>query len=473
MRCDSRAAVMPIVGLTLMVLLTAGGMAVDAGRAQLVQSKLSSALDAAGLAAGANASTADVSSEVQRFVEANFPNSYMSSTLTDVSVGVSSDNKILELTATATVPTTLMRLAGYEDMTVTAVSEITRETKGMELVLVMDNTGSMAGSGKMGAMQQAAHNLIDILYGDETELENFWVALVPYVTAVNIGPAKLGWVKDYDQDRYTDDWPSGHLRWKGCVEARSNGYDVTDDPPNTSNPDTLWNIFFWEDHDVDNDWIENNGDVDIYELEGYSNSGGRGPNIGCGPAVTPFTSQKSDIDAAIDEMAPWRRGGTMSSTGLAWGWRILSPRWRGLWDHEEVTLPLDYEEPLMEKVVIILTDGENQFYDASSDDPPLSDYTAYQRIDEELISGTSWDDGRRAVNDKTEQICTAMKDRGILIYTITFRLTSNSTSHTEARELFRSCATSPDYYYNSPDNATLQQTFQQIGDSLANLRISR
>ena len=41
-------------------------------------------------------------------------------------------------------------------------------------------------------------------------------------------------------------------------------------------------------------------------------------------------------------MKPWRRGGTTGNLGLAWGWRMVSPNWRGLWG-DTADLPLDYD----------------------------------------------------------------------------------------------------------------------------------
>ena len=72
---------------------------------------------------------------------------------------------------------------------------IERQTTGMELALVMDNTGSMWNSDTktniagtpFEAMRNAALDLIDIIYGEEDELDNVWVSLVPFVAAVNIG----------------------------------------------------------------------------------------------------------------------------------------------------------------------------------------------------------------------------------------------------------------------------------------------
>ncbi|MBT6404824.1 MAG: Flp pilus assembly protein TadG, partial [Rhodospirillaceae bacterium] len=54
----------------------------------------------------------------------------------------------------------------------------------------------------------------------------------------------------------------------------------------------------------------------------------------------------------------------MANLGLAWGWRVLSPAWQGLWGGATPSeLPLDYDTPLMDKVAIMLTDGVNQWYD--------------------------------------------------------------------------------------------------------------
>ena len=41
------------------------------------------------------------------------------------------------------------------------------------------------------------------------------------------------------------------------------------------------------------------------------------------------------------------------------------------------------------------------------------------------------------------------------------------------KNLLRSCATNPDYFFDSPSEDALKAAFQTIGDSLANLRISK
>lgn len=479
-------AALLFVGLGLMTLLAATGIAIDMSRLQTVQAKLSQSLDAAGLAAGSKVHSTDAEDVVQNYMLVNFPDGFMDSRVTDVDVVVNADNTIINLSATAEVDMTFMQIFGQPTQEVSASSEITRENRGLELVMVLDITGSMYGT-KISDLRTASTDMVNILFGQKESMENLWVGIVPYVTTVNVGADKTSWLRDYDESRYTNKYPNWATKWKGCVEARGqypedDELGLNDDVPYTGNkatatPEqlaTTFPMYFWESN-WDNQWIDpNNGNVSLNQDQGYSDGAARGPNIGCGNEVTPFTNQKSVAQGAVDALHPWRRGGTMSSQGLIWGWRMISPKWRGMWGHQDATLPLDYNTPLMSKAVIVMTDGVNEVFSPHSNPPGGSDYTSFRRIQEERM-GNNVDtkaEGVAAVNAKFASICSRMKAQGILIYTVTFRL-GTSTAHNNARALFRNCATHPDYYFDSPDGATLRQSFRTIGDSLANLMISR
>ncbi|HEU4327990.1 MAG TPA: hypothetical protein VFS21_32940, partial [Roseiflexaceae bacterium] len=99
-------------------------------------------------------------------------------------------------------------------------------------------------------------------------------------------------------------------------------------------------------------WVEYSGTVP------YTVS--YGPNSGCPPVITPLTVQKSTVLAAINALQPEYRGGTVTNEGIAWGWRVVSPRWRGLWSGAPGNLPLAYGSANMDKVMVVLTDGDNQ-----------------------------------------------------------------------------------------------------------------
>ncbi|MGI9510436.1 MAG: pilus assembly protein TadG-related protein [Geminicoccaceae bacterium] len=534
---DERGAVAAIIALATIPLFAAAGLAIDVGRSYLLQSKLSYAIDSAGLAAGRAFDSDNRLDDAKMFFEANFNENNAGATLSSGGPSITfndEDNTVL-IEASASLPTYFLQIAGVNEMAVSARTVIQREMRGMELVLVMDNTGSMRSSGKIDAMKDAATSLVDILYGDRETVPNFWVGVVPYAATVNIGANRTDWLvnQSYDADAaWLSADPDGDERfgyhadhfaptsWKGCVEARSYPNDSNDAPAS----DEAWYPHLWrttldafanphhepdpEPYDEDdpetwgeflngdNDW---NPDGSYGELREENNAQnvGTGPNLGCGPAITPLVASKTTIQDAIDEMQPWHRGGTMANLGLAWGWRVLSPLWQGAWGGDTPEeLPLPYEAPSMEKVVILLTDGVNQWYDwpgekrtedgedhysglpgknkypGNHDDTfksdwPGADYTAYGRLSEGRLDTTSNGSAKNEVNSRMLELCESVKTENVILYTITFRLTDSAT-----RNLYESCATSPDHYFDSPSNSDLQQTFVEIANELSNLRIA-
>jgi len=325
---------------------------------------------------------------------------------------------------------------------------------------------------------------------------------------VNIGADKTAWVTGYDPADYlppaweaatdyeTDDFTSFNglpykaltdhngsqpdinpsdwepltaISWKGCVEARAAPFDQTDDLPATETfVNQYWpsTVGVYGSNTGDNDWDWEQ----IDESNGAQNDG-LGPNLGCGPAITPLNSSKTTVHDAIDEMQPWHRGGTMANLGLAWGWRVLSPTWQGMWGGATLSeLPLSYDTPLMDKVAVMLTDGVNQWYDWPTGLPnnPDADYTAYGRVSEGRLGTTNGSAATTEINNRMLTVCNAMKSQGIIIFAITFRLNSSST-----QDLYRTCATSPAHYFNSPSNEDLQDVFHEIGNELTNLRLAQ
>lgn len=452
---NQKAAVLPYFAFAILALGTATGLATDSALGYLTKARMSKALDAAGLAAGRVKSGGDITAEALTFFNANFPAATLDATITNFTVTASTDNQFLTLNATAEIPTTFIRVAGVETTTISARTVIHRQTRGMELALVMDNTGSMRSGGKMDAMKNAAQDLIDILYGGQETLPNFWVSLVPYTATVNVGNNHFDWLDLNDQYYNTSPDPFAPSAWKGCLEARATPLDMDDTPPSVA-PFTSYLYAA----DLDNIWPP------LDETNSAQNDG-TGPNLGCGPAITPLVTDYTTVTAAISEMLPWHRGGTTSNLGLVWGWRVLSPAWRGLWNSPY--LPLDYETPLLDKVVIVLTDGQNQFYDwpgGNGAGPNGSDYTAHGRLTD--FGFATLNDARAEIDTRFTSICTAMKAEGIIIYAITFGTTPNQAT----QDLYTACATQPNFFWHAPSNAALQTVFQEIGEQLSNLRIA-
>ena len=458
---SERAATLPLAGAMMLALVGFSGLALDGARLIYAKDVLQRSLDSGGLAAGHALDADDMEGDGHDFFAANIAAGGSLLRNTQLSIQTSPDDRVLTLTATAEVEATLMSVFGFDAITVSASTEITRETRGMEIALVMDNTGSMRSDGKIGAMKTAATSLITALYDGEETNPNLWVSLVPYTATVNVGSAHTDWLDSDGQDRI-DNGDFQSTDWKGCVEARDGMGDRTDDPPG----DDPFPLYFYEDAS-DNDWIRWNGSLDIDESN-WSQNNGTGPNLGCGPAITPLTAEQSTIVDSIEEMLPWHRGGTTSNLGLVWGWRTLSPRWQGLWGGATpAELPLEYDNPFMDKVIVVLTDGQNQFYDHNGGGPAGSDYTAYDRLN--LFGYATLDSARQELDSRFASLCTTIKQTGIKIFAITFGPTPNSGT----QSLYRTCASNPGFYFHAPSNDELQDAFDAIGRQLSNLRLSQ
>ena len=173
-----------------------------------------------------------------------------------------------------------------------------------------------------------------------------------------------------------------------------------------------------------------------------------------------MTNSSSTLITAINGMTA--QGDTVINQGLQWGWNMLSPRWRGYWGGtmDANGLPLAYGTQGMNKAVILMTDGENTIDNSA--------HGSYWFLENDLTGSTSSSGGITQLNNKTQTICTAMKNAGIYIYTIA--LGTDVTSDSLA--LLQSCATAPNYFFNSPSTSQLQGIFSEISDSLSNLRVS-
>lgn len=473
---DRRGNAAMLFGLALMPLVAGAGLAVDSLLAYAAEDRLQKALDAAGLAGGRASSPENIEADARAFFESNFKAGPDLGGRHSFKVEVGEGAERIVLTASAEMRTRFMTLLGRETITVSARTVINREIRQMELALVLDNTGSMAGT-PFNTMKAAAHDLINIVYGERETHPNLFVAVVPYVSVVNIGPQRTIWLKTTDRVR-TSTNPYAPSRWKGCVMARGDGYDQTDDPPGVRPFDS-----YLYPSAVDNDWTQHTVDERL-----SAGDKGRGPNLGCGPAITPLIQEKSDVHAALDQMGAWSRGGTAGNLGLVWSWRTLSPRWQGLWGGDTpADRPLDYDAPNNDKVVVILTDGNNQVYDwnyewrpgqsspvkvTSSTNiqtgPEGSDFTGYGRLWTFMSKGATISQGKAELNARMARVCTRMKEKGIIIYGITF----GSTPDSSTQKLYRQCASGNEFYFHAPDNATLIKIFHKVGMQLSNLRIA-
>lgn len=433
---DTAGATAIFVAVGLVPLIGSVGLAVDASHSYLLKGRIAKSLDTAALAAGRVALDANAADVARRYFDANFEQSD-SIVVTDFSFELDESEQFVTLTAQAEAPTFFMRIFGQKKINVSARTVVQRATVGMELALVLDNTNSMASNNKFETMRKAAYDLVDSLYkpGEDT-VDNLWISVVPFIASVNVGPSHTGWIVSGDRVHTAPTSFGAPLNaWKGCVRERAYPMDTNDTPPTTTA--TRFASYYW------------------------SNSGaykGSNRNYACGAPTMGLTASRNSVRAALAKMdLPPPAGGTTSNIGLAWGWRTLSPRWRGLWGGETpANLPLEYGTSQMVKVAVILTDGDNML--------GVEHYSGY---------GPTTDLGRinytAMLNTRLTEVCNQMKaaDKNIQIFSIIF----GDTPTTTIQNLFRGCATNTKMYYYAPSNTALAAAFRSIGGQLASLRI--
>ncbi len=442
-RCDESGVSVIVFALTLPVMLAASGVAVDLAQAYNVKVRLGNALDKAALAAGTvSGSNEEVEARILEFVRANYPEESLGEA---VNIIASVNEMSISVTAEARVDTIFMRIFGYDQITVSEESEVIRELSGVEVVLVLDVTGSMYGNNIL-ALQTASRDFLDIMFSRISDEEYIRVGIVPFSNSVNVGAFGLadGFVQRPATDSYIS--PASNIQysstngsttnWKGCiVEDPFDGTDVTD----TSK---TWDMYRWP------------RTCTKYDKKGNCTSwSGNANNLCTNLRIQPLTNSEATLEALVDKLdgddgkgSNIAVGNTYGNIGMVWGWRVISP-------DPPFSEGSEYGDPDWSKAVIMMTDGDNTM-DGT--------YSAYGRTSSHGMRASD-------LNDRFAETCENMKQEGITVYTITFQSgISNST-----RQIFRTCATSPDHYFNAPSNDDLRTAFRRIANQLSALHLSK
>jgi hypothetical protein len=144
--------------------------------------------------------------------------------------------------------------------------------------------------------------------------------------------------------------------------------------------------------------------------------------------MMPLSTDWTALNAKIDQMTP--TGNTNVTIGLAWGFQLLSP-----------VAPFNAPAPAtdLDKVIIILTDGQN--------------------------TQNRWSSTASVIDARTSKVCDNIKAANIKLYTV--RVIDGDVT------LLKGCASKPDMYYDVQQASQLSSVFSSIAQNLANLRITQ
>jgi hypothetical protein len=193
-----------------------------------------------------------------------------------------------------------------------------------------------------------------------------------------------------------------------------------------------------------------------------------GPNFLCNStAITPLTKTKATVTSAINNLVAL--GATSIDAGLAWGWRVLSPT-------APFTEGRAYDADSNQKIIILMTDGENTYYPNSK--MLKSWYGDWGYVSRSHMGSNSTDATvlTTKMNDRTKAACANAKasPNNVIIYTIGFDINAGTVNNPSAAlDLLQTCASDIHKYFNASDSTALAAAFTAIGNSITELRLQK
>lgn len=310
-RKDERGVFAVLFGLFAIVLIATAGAVVDFTRIELARTKAQQALDSAALGLQPKMflttppTSAQLKTDAKALLDERLADNVITTTV-DVATTNTTDGT-LHLEGSITVPTSFVALVGIPNVRAKIVSEATRKRLNLEISMVLDNSGSMRewvdanrnGSKdsnektRMENLILAARCATNVLLSGTTDCSasnlntedskvanttNVKIGVVPFTEFVNVGTGyrTASWMdqtgaSSLSNDNFDDDDNDtnpytivvnrfavfdslSNVSWGGCVEARRQPYDTTDELPVSGDtlftpqfapdePDGYWNSY--------------------------------------------------------------------------------------------------------------------------------------------------------------------------------------------------------------------------------------
>ncbi|HWK94547.1 MAG TPA: pilus assembly protein [Pseudolabrys sp.] len=415
--------------LSSLVVVGGVGASIDYSRANSAKAALQAALDSAVLSLSREAATdttAQLQANASSYLLANF-NRPGTTNITVTPVYTTSGGSQIVATAQASVPTTVAAVLGVNAITVSATSTVKWGNSRLRVALVLDNTGSMAQSGKISALQTATKNLLTQLQAAATNNGDVYVSIVPFVKDVNVGASnyKANWIDWTDWNAANGSCSSyyystqsacvaahktwtaaNHNTWNGCVADRGGS-----SAPDTANYDT--NVV------APSTTIK----ATLFPAEQYS---------ACPAAAMGLSYDWASMTALVNNMSP--NGNTNQAIGLALGWMSLT-------GGGPFTAPAMDSNYTYNQIIILLTDGLN--------------------------TQDRWYSDQASIDARQTLTCSNIKAAGITLYTVEV-----STDGTPVSSLLQQCASDSSKFFYLTSADEIVATFSAIGTNLSNLFVA-
>jgi Flp pilus assembly protein TadG len=438
-----------MMAMAAVPLMAAAGAAIDMVHANNARTALQSAVDAAALAGGTSGfnSRAALSALVNKYLTENNA-SFSIGTADTVDFGTTPVTNNFYVQVNGTLKTDFMSLVGIPTMGLSAYAEIEKGGQALELALVLDNTASMNSEGRLPALKISAKKLVDTIMTNKPAGAYVKIGIVPFSNYVNIGVGNRNksWV-DVPLD-YTD---TTAVTYNSYPSATYTNCHIVDHAYTNDGVPAVWQenvcdvnagtpvpVSYFPTHTWNGCIGSRNDPLDV--SIGTPNVKYPGiMDVGCPQPLTDLIDTQSALNSQIDAMVA--TGETYIPSGVLWGWNML-----------DAQQPLNTAKTAAAmanlkglKAMVLMTDGDNTL---------SATYPTHNGND------------AAAADAKTAQLCTNMKADGISIFTVGFKVHKPSSL-----AMLSACASNASQALTADDDAALLAAFDQIGASLAQVRM--
>ena len=198
-------ASLPIIGTV--------GYAVDYSHANSVKVAMQAALNSTALMLSKDAATlssTDLQAKAQSYFNALFTRPEAKNIAISANYTTTGGSKII-VNGSALVPTNFLNVVGYPDIAVNGSSTAAWGSTRLRVALVLDNTGSMAESGKITALKTATKSLLTQLQNAASTNGDVYVSIIPFVKDVNINSS------NYNSD---------YMYWDDAAKSDNKSWDA-------------------------------------------------------------------------------------------------------------------------------------------------------------------------------------------------------------------------------------------------------
>jgi Flp pilus assembly protein TadG len=513
---DTRGNALMLMAFAMFPLLAAIGCGVDSARAYMTRTKLQQAVDAAALA-GRRAMTGDdiesAKPEVNSYMAFNFPNGIYGSAPATITT-TKPDVGAVKVLAQTSVPTSVMAMFGFKKIDISAAGTAVQTFKNVDVLLVLDTTGSMndslGGVRKIDALKSAVKALYQQLAPAQAMLKQKGLrmrfGILPYAATVNVGNLlyrkNQSYLRSYAVPYYQwkatqvngrTNWSFGQqvynlggfvsggalgnvngnndqasARWGGCIEERKTDATILANDTRDAAPATAI--------DLDIDRLPDGSDDTkfapyIFDPHASASVGdGAGINSYCPAEATELTEMdEGTLNGLLDKLVA--KGSTYHDIGMIWGTRMLSNG--GIWGSQN---PDTYNQIGVQRYIVYMTDGTMSAprdacsqvlwgYCIASNTDHSSAYSGYGiEAYDRRVGGTSDNDNNGRHTKRFLMACNAAKAKSVSIWTIAF-----GTGRVDSLD---KCASSIDQSSTADNSDDLISRFATIGKSIGSLRIA-